>query len=1367
MKARSIKSITIDQPATADLDNHADQCILSDKVALITTDWNIPVSVNGFNPRHKSDQMRTVSGIVAYDSPKDGRPWYLHIHQALDVPDSECVLLCSNQLRDIGIRVNDEPKHLVPNPTQYHNAIAIQLGNDELEELIIPMSIKGVTHYFPIRKPTEQEYSLSDKTRHLKLTSDDLIWEPEGRNFEEEEAKTVDVNGELVDPRPSQQRSIFTLARTEMSSSSNSGNPELDLGQAMQNQVELNYSKRKACSLKSTKRDRVIKRHTLAKRWGISTRMAEKTLNATTQRIIRMTSGPDLNRRFRTNDRQLRYRRLPCDMYTDTLKAKMASWHRKNKYAQVFATHFGWCRAYPTQQKSDAHVAFSKLAQTVGVPAVLIMDGAREQTLGAFRKKVRQATCRVKQTEPYSPWQNAAERNIKELKRGSARKQARKGSPKKLWDHSLELEALIRSHTALDHPDLDGQVPETIVTGQTGDISALAEFEWYDWVKYLDPHVSYPDDRQVYGRWLGPALDIGPALTCKILKQNGQVIYTSTYRHLNQREINDSKEMQARRHFDREIHKLLGEPVTEEMLRAKDEDAVTPHFDPFDPDYAYPDIDDATPEFQDSYIGAEVTLPLQGTMVQGKVKKRSRTDNGELFGKSNTNPILDTRSYDVEFPDGNVKSYTANVIAENMVAQCDPLGNQYRLMESIIDHKTDSSALSPEQATFEHQGRKHVRRTTKGWFLCVLWKDGSTSWERLADLKESYPVEVAEYATRTEIDDQPAFSWWTRRVLKKRDRIIAAVNKRYHKRTHKFGIEVPKTVQRALEIDKENGNTFWQDAIEKELSNVRVAFKVVDESEIPKTSQYMECHMVFDVKLEGLEQTGNFRRKARLVAGGHKVSAPNVPTYASVVSRETVRIALTMAALLDLEVKCSDVMNAFLCAPCEEVIHTKLGPEFGPDEGKWAVIVRALYGLKSASASYNRLMADCMWNLGYQCCKADTDLWIKKCIHPKDGRVYYSYVLIYVDDCLAIHHDAETCLKEIDKFFKMKPDSIGDPDIYLGAKLRLVTLCNGRKAWSMSPSKYVQEAVKNVEKHLLNEMKGRKLPAKYRGLWPSEYRPELDDSKELEPEQASFYQSLIGVLHWMVELGRVDMITEVSMLASHLALPREGHLDAALGLFAYLKRKHNSRMVFDPTPPEINLSDFPEYSWTRKYGDIKEAIPVDAPEPLGEGVDLRMYVDADHASDKKSRRSRTGYFIFLNSACIAWLSKKQPTVETSVFGSEFVAMKLGIEALRGIRYKLRMIGIKLNGPSYIYGDNMSVVNNSSKPDSTLNKKSSQICFHAVREAVAMKEALITHIATTDNVADIATKVVPYGQKRIRIVDKLLYDLESLSLENKD
>ena len=110
---------------------------------------------------------------------------------------------------------------------------------------------------------------------------------------------------------------------------------------------------------------------------------------------------------------------------------------------------------------------------------------------------------------------------------------------------------------------------------------------------------------------------------------------------------------------------------------------------------------------------------------------------------------------------------------------------------------------------------------------------------------------------------------WVPYTLKKRDRIIAAVNKRYLKRTHKFGIEVPKTVQRALEIDKENGNTLWRDAIAKEMKAVRIAFKLLDSDEKPPPGyQFMTCHMIFDIKLDG------FKRKARLVAGGHMTDAP-------------------------------------------------------------------------------------------------------------------------------------------------------------------------------------------------------------------------------------------------------------------------------------------------------------------------------------------------------------------------------------------------------------------------------------------------------------------------------------------------------------
>jgi hypothetical protein len=131
----------------------------------------------------------------------------------------------------------------------------------------------------------------------------------------------------------------------------------------------------------------------------------------------------------------------------------------------------------------------------------------------------------------------------------------------------------------------------------------------------------------------------------------------------------------------------------------------------------------------------------------------------------------------------------------------------------------------------KHGSNKKVRKTTKGWHLCVEWKDGTTSWERLADLKESNPVEVAEYAATKSLLNRPAFIWWAPHVLQKRIKIIAAVTKRYHKRTQKFGIEVPKSWDDCVKLDKENDNTMWQDAGRKEMKNVRIAFKILNGEE--------------------------------------------------------------------------------------------------------------------------------------------------------------------------------------------------------------------------------------------------------------------------------------------------------------------------------------------------------------------------------------------------------------------------------------------------------------------------------------------------------------------------------------------------------
>ena len=147
------------------------------------------------------------------------------------------------------------------------------------------------------------------------------------------------------------------------------------------------------------------------------------------------------------------------------------------------------------------------------------------------------------------------------------------------------------------------------------------------------------------------------------------------------------------------------------------------------------------------------------------------------------------------------------------------------------------------------------------------------------------------------------------------------------------------------------------------MKHLRVAFDILHNGDhVPEGFQFVKCHMIFDVKME------NFRRKARLVAGGHMTKNPKYVTYSSVVSCDTVRIAMTLVALNELDVKAGDVMNAYVTAPVNEKMWTILGPEFGADVGKNALVVRALYGLKSAGAAFRSHLADCMRQIGYQSC---------------------------------------------------------------------------------------------------------------------------------------------------------------------------------------------------------------------------------------------------------------------------------------------------------------------------------------------------------------------------------------------------------------
>ena len=163
------------------------------------------------------------------------------------------------------------------------------------------------------------------------------------------------------------------------------------------------------------------------------------------------------------------------------------------------------------------------------------------------------------------------------------------------------------------------------------------------------------------------------------------------------------------------------------------------------------------------------------------------------------------------------------------------------------------------------------------------------------------------------------------------------------------------------------------------------------------------------------------------------------------------------------------------------------------------------------------------------------------------------------------------------------------------------------------------------------------------------------------------------------------------------------------------------------------------------------------PEPRGMGFVMRAFVDADHAGNLVTRRSRTAFIILLNNAPIYWLSKKQTGIETSSFGSEFMAMKHCTEYIRGLRYKLRMFGIPVDGPAFIFGDNQSVLAATSALSSTLKKKSQSVAFHFLCEGCARDEWRTSYIHTSRNMADLMTKPLS-GNKRWGFVRKLLHHI---------
>jgi hypothetical protein len=196
-------------------------------------------------------------------------------------------------------------------------------------------------------------------------------------------------------------------------------------------------------------------------------------------------------------------------------------------------------------------------------------------------------------------------------------------------------------------------------------------------------------------------------------------------------------------------------------------------------------------------------------------------------------------------------------------------------------------------------------------------------------------------------------------------------------------------------------------------------------------------------------------------------------------------------------------------------------------------------------------------------------------------------------------------------------------------------------------------------------------------------------------------------------------------------------------------------MVFDETVPAINQLHFRVVDWSEFYPDTEEAIPWDAPELRGVSVVTSCFVDFDHAGCRLTPLSHNGVLIFVNSAPILWHSKRQNTVESLTFGSEFVALWMAVDMIEGLWYKLRMMGIPLDGSTSVFCDNEGVVKNTTAPESPLKKKHVAICYHRCRKALAAGFIRLAKEDTTTNLADAFTKPLP-GPRRKELLGRVLY-----------
>ena len=1051
----------------------------------------------------------------------------------------------------------------------------------------------------------------------------------------------------------------------------------------------------------------------------------KKTLDLTTQ-YGHLSQGTHLKQFFKSPNPALNVHRrnepLACDIiYSDTpaLSGGQSS-------AVIFVgLHTYVTDVFGLKRDKQFINTLEDVIRFRGAPTKLISDRAQVEISEKVTNLLRTLFIPSWQSEPYHQHQNFAERRIQDLKRMCNTILDRTGAPPSLWLHCLKYVAFLLNHTY--HQAIDN-VPLNLLTGSTVDISVLLRFCFWDQVYFKLYDNDFPSStKEGIGRIVGISEHVGHALTWQVLNDETQeVIHRSRVRPVS---ITDPN--------------LRAGPTSGELSESPNV-VKTRH------EHVKFQTSSSSPDNQDQDQDQEEKQARKGKENQDTPENEANPppiiDAEDLIGRTF---LLDTQE------DGQRHRARVVEMVEDHMAnhEQDPGLTQFKIsvgddqFEEVITYNQllDYIEKDPHKNIYwkfkritAHQGPlndKHPDYMGSKYNVMVEWENGEITSEPLSTIAADDPVTCAIYAKENGLLEQDGWKRF-KSIAKREKKFLRMVNQAKlrsyrHSPKYKYGFEVARSYNHAMELDRRNGNTKWGEAVTYEIDmfHENDVFKVHGHSskvDPPEGYKKIRMHFVFDIKHDG-------RHRARLVADGNLTEVPLESVYSGVVSLRGFRLVAFLAELNDLEFWATDIGSAYLQALTSEKVYIVAGPEWGDLEGYILIMHKAAYGLRTSGARWHETFAECMHELGFKACIAEPDIWMRK----NTKLNVYEYVAVYVDDlAMAMENPQDFVDKLTSDKYKFKVKGTGPIEFHLGMNFHRDedgVLC-------MSPKKYIDKLLDNF-----NRLFGKAPKQNISSPLEAGDHPELDTSDLLDEKGIKIYQSLIGGLQWLITLGRFDIQTHVMTMSSFRAAPRQGHLDRLKRIFGYVaKMKHAMIRIRTEEPDYSDLPD-PQYDWSKSvYGDQEELIPKDIPEPLGKYVTLTHFLDANLMHDMSTGKSVTGVLHLINKTPIDWYSKKQSTVETATYGSEFVAARTCVEQIIDLRTTLRYLGVPIRGHSYMFGDNQSVVNSSSHPVAKLNKRHTMLSFHRVRAAVASGMLKFHFIDGKDNPADILSKHWSYN-----------------------